>query len=124
MEESIDLVDGAFWGRNPQSELAWLRANAPVGRDDRNGVWAIATYDLVKEVSTRPELLSSGGGIRPDHGPTPQMIDLARPGHMRRRRLVNTGFTPRRVRHREPANFVSGYESLPVRFAPTGPARG
>jgi hypothetical protein len=28
----IDLVDGAFWGRNPQQELAWLRANAPVSR--------------------------------------------------------------------------------------------
>lgn len=33
MEDRIDLVDGAFWGRNPHDELTWLRANAPVWRD-------------------------------------------------------------------------------------------
>ena len=26
----IDLVSGAFWGRNPHEELAWLRRHAPV----------------------------------------------------------------------------------------------
>lgn len=54
MEGSIDLVDGEFWGRNPHEELAWLRANAPVWRDPVNAVWGVATYDLVKHVSSRP----------------------------------------------------------------------
>jgi cytochrome P450 family 142 subfamily A polypeptide 1 len=101
IEDGIDLVDGAFWGRNPHAELAWLRANAPVWRDPRHGVWGIATYDLVKQVSTRPELFSSAGGIRPDYGPSLQMIDMDDPAHWHRRKLVNKGFTPRRVRDHE-----------------------
>ena len=76
VEARIDLVDGAFWGRDPHEELAWLRANAPVWRDPVHGVWAIATYDLVKHVSTHPRQYSSAGGIRPDHPGTAQLIDL------------------------------------------------
>ena len=66
MEDRIDLVDGAFWGRNPHDELTWLRKNAPVWRDPKHGVWGVATYDLVKQVSSQPKLFSSAGGIRPD----------------------------------------------------------
>jgi cytochrome P450 family 142 subfamily A polypeptide 1 len=96
----IDLVSGAFWGRNPHDELAWLRANAPVWRDP-NGVWGVATYDLVRHVSTHPERFSNAGGIRPDSGPIPMMIDMDDPAHRQRRKLVSTGFTPRRVRDHE-----------------------
>ncbi|HET6948910.1 MAG TPA: cytochrome P450 [Acidimicrobiales bacterium] len=103
IEDSIDLVDAAFWARNPHPELAWLRANAPVWRDPRTGVWGVATYDLVKHVSTHPELFSSAGGIRPDHGPSPMMIDMDDPAHWQRRKLVNKGFTPKRVRDKEAA---------------------
>ncbi|MBO0730195.1 MAG: cytochrome P450 [Acidimicrobiaceae bacterium] len=101
MEDHIDLVSGAFWGRNPQEELGWLRAHAPVWRDDRNGVWGVATYDLVKQVSSQPKLFSSAGGIRPDTDPVPMMIDMDDPQHWQRRKLVNKGFTPRRVRDQE-----------------------
>ena len=101
MEETIDLVDGAFWGRNPHDELAWLRANAPVWRDPRNGVWGVSTYELVKHVSSRPGDFSNAGGIRPDSGPVPMMIDMDDPAHLKRRKLVNKGFTPRRVRDQE-----------------------
>jgi len=101
MEERIDLVDGAFWGRNPHEELAWLRANAPVWRDPKHGVWGVSTYDLVKQVSSQPALFSNAGGIRPDTGPVPEMIDMDDPEHWKRRKLVNKGLTPRRVRGRE-----------------------
>ena len=101
MTDRIELVAGEFWGRNPHDELTWLRANAPVWRDPRSGVWGVATYELVKHVSTHPELFSSAGGIRPDHGPSPMMIDMDDPQHLRRRKLVNKGFTPRRVREKE-----------------------
>jgi cytochrome P450 family 142 subfamily A polypeptide 1 len=101
MEERIDLVDGAFWGRNPHEELAWLRANAPVWRDPKHGVWGVSTYDLVKQVSSQPALFSNAGGIRPDTGPVPEMIDMDDPEHWKRRKLVNKGLTPRRVRERE-----------------------
>ncbi len=97
----IDLVSGAFWGRNPHEGLAWLRRNAPVWRDPRTGVWGVATYDLVRRVSTAPERFSNAGGIRPDSGPIPMMIDMDDPAHRQRRKLVSTGFTPRRVRDHE-----------------------
>jgi cytochrome P450 family 142 subfamily A polypeptide 1 len=101
LEDQIDLVDGAFWGRDPQLELAWLRANAPVWRDDRHGVWGVATYDLVKYVSTHPQRFSSAGGIRPDYDASPQLIDQDDPVHRMRRKLVSKGFTPRRVLEQE-----------------------
>ena len=103
MEDRIDLVDGAFWGRNPQDELKWLRENAPVWRDPRHGVWGVATYDLVKEVATHPKQFSSAHGIRPDYNAVPSMIDSDDPEHLKRRKLVNKGFTPRRVRDQEEA---------------------
>jgi cytochrome P450 family 142 subfamily A polypeptide 1 len=97
----IDLVAGDFWGRNPHEELAWLRRNDPVHWDERGQVWGITKYEHVKEVATHPELFSSAGGIRPDNGPLPMMIDMDDPAHVRRRKLVNKGFTPQRVRDQE-----------------------
>jgi len=97
----IDLVSGAFWGRNPHEEMTWMRAEAPVYFDERNGIWGIARYDHLKEVSNRRDVFSSAGGIRPGNGPLPMMIDMDDPAHVRRRKLVNKGFTPRRVRDQE-----------------------
>ena len=87
--------------------LSWLREHAPVWRDPRTGVWGVATYELVKYVSAHPELFTSSTGMRPDHGPTPMMIDMDDPAHWQRRKLVNKGFTPRRVREKEAAIRVS-----------------
>ena len=101
MEDRIDLVDGAFWGRNPHDELTWLRENAPVWRDPHSGLWAVSTYDLVKQVATQPKRFSNAQGIRPDQGAVPSMIDSDDPEHLKRRKLVNKGFTPRRVRDQE-----------------------
>ena len=98
----MDLVSGDFWGRNPHDELAWLRANDPVHFDDANGVWGITRYDDVKAVSKDPRTFSSAGGIRPETGPIPMMIDMDDPAHLARRKLVNKGFTPQRVRDLQP----------------------
>jgi cytochrome P450 family 142 subfamily A polypeptide 1 len=92
---AIDLVSGEFWGRNPHEELSWLRDNAPVYWDGR--VWGIATHADLKTVALHPELFCNGGGIRPDNGPVPQMIDRDGAEHKRRRNMVNRGFTPRRL---------------------------
>ena len=100
-EHDIDLVAGSFWGRNPHEELAWLRANAPVWRDPKHGVWGVATYELIKQVSSQPKVFGNAGGIRPETGPIPMMIDMDDPEHWQRRKLVNRGFTPSRVRDQE-----------------------
>jgi cytochrome P450 family 142 subfamily A polypeptide 1 len=99
MDPTIDLCAGEFWGRDPHDELRWLRENAPVYWD--GSIWGIATYDLVKEVSKDPATFSNAGGTRPDNGPLPMMIEMDDPAHWSRRKLVNKGFTPRRVRDSE-----------------------
>lgn len=91
----IDLVSGAFWGRNPHPELAWMRQHAPVYFDGR--VWGIAKHADVKHVSLNPAIFCSSGGIRPDADPLAMMIDRDGAEHTRRRKLVNRGFTPRRL---------------------------
>jgi cholest-4-en-3-one 26-monooxygenase len=98
----IAIASGDFWGRNPQPELAWLRANDPIHWDEAAGVWGVARYDDLKAVEGQPQIYSNTGGIRPDSGPTGMMIDLDDPEHLRRRRLVYKGFTPGRVRAQEP----------------------
>ncbi len=97
---AIDLVSGEYWGSDPHDEMTWMRANAPVYWDGR--VWGIARYDDLKAVSRDPATFSNAGGIRPDAGPVASMIDKDDPDHVKRRKLVNKGFTPRRVRDLEP----------------------
>ena len=99
--DDVDFVSGAFWGRDPQEELRWVRENAPVYWDGR--AWGISRYDDLKALSKDPATFSNAGGIRPGTGPIPMMIDMDDPAHLTRRKLVNKGFTPRRVREQEAA---------------------
>lgn len=98
---NIDFVDGAFWGKDPQEELTWCRQNDPVHFDGQ--VWGITKHADVRAISTQPELFSSAQGIRPDSPPVAMMIDMDDPQHLLRRKLVATGFTPRRVVEQEQA---------------------
>ncbi len=102
MAPEIDLLSGVWWGRDPHAELAWLRANDPVHYDERSGLWAITKYDDVKWASTQVPTFSNASGIRPTSGAIPMMIDMDDPEHWQRRKLVNRGFTPKRIREQEP----------------------
>ncbi len=97
----IDLMSGAFFGREPHDAFAWMRANAPVYYDEANDLWAAASYAAVKQASVDTDSFSSAGGIRPKFPALPMMIDFDAPEHVRRRRLVSEGFTPKRVRAME-----------------------
>jgi cytochrome P450 family 142 subfamily A polypeptide 1 len=97
----IDLLSGAFYGREPHDAFAWMRANAPVYYDEPNDLWAAASYADVKAASVDTESFSSAQGIRPKLPQLPMMIDFDAPEHVRRRRLVSEGFTPKRVRAME-----------------------
>src|SRR5580700_9905549 len=97
----IDLMSGAFYGREPYDAYAWMRANAPVYYDQANDLWAAASYAAVKQASVDTESFSSAQGIRPKFPALPMMIDFDAPEHVRRRRLVSEGFTPKRVRAME-----------------------
>jgi cholest-4-en-3-one 26-monooxygenase len=97
----IDLLDGRFYNGelgDPHAAYAWMRANEPVYLDVGGAVFGAASYDAVREASVDRARFSNAGGIRPDSGPLPMMIDMDDPDHQKRRKLVNKGFTPKRVR--------------------------
>jgi cholest-4-en-3-one 26-monooxygenase len=98
----VDLTDGAFYAGDSRSVYKWMRENEPVFRD-RNGLAAAATYQAVIEAERNPELFSNAGGIRPDQPPAPMMIEMDDPQHLLRRKLVNSGFTRKRVKDLEGA---------------------
>ena len=93
----IDLTNGNFYSdRGAHEVYRWMRAHEPVFRD-RNGLAAAATYQAVIEAERDPETFSNTGGIRPDNPGMPYMIDMDDPAHLLRRKLVNAGFTRKRV---------------------------
>lgn len=100
-ELGIDLMSGEFFGNDPYPAFAWMRRHAPVFHDDANDLWALARYHDVKAAGTDTATFSSAGGIRPKFPGLPMMIDLDAPEHVRRRKLVSAGFTPRRVQAME-----------------------
>jgi cholest-4-en-3-one 26-monooxygenase len=99
----VDLTDGNFYADGGAREAyRWMRANQPVFRD-RKGLAAAASYQAVLDAERNPELFSSTGGIRPDQPGMPYMIDMDDPAHLLRRKLVNAGFTRKRVKDKEPS---------------------
>jgi cytochrome P450 family 142 subfamily A polypeptide 1 len=95
----VDLADGDFYADRPAARAAyrWMRANEPVFRD-RNGLAVATTYQAVIDAEREPELFSNAGGIRPDQDALPMMIDMDDPAHLLRRKLVNAGFTRKRLK--------------------------
>jgi cytochrome P450 family 142 subfamily A polypeptide 1 len=99
----VDLADGTFYSDGGAREAyRWMRANEPVFRD-RNGLAAATSYQAVLDAERNPELFSSTGGIRPDTPGMPYMIDMDDPAHLLRRKLVNAGFTRKRVMDKVPS---------------------
>ena len=99
----VDLTDGNFYADgSARAAYAWMRANQPVFRD-RNGLAAATTHQAVLDAERNPELFSSTGGIRPDQSGMPYMIDMDDPAHVLRRKLVNSGFTRKRVMDKVPS---------------------
>ncbi|MFA5707182.1 cytochrome P450 [Mycolicibacterium sp.] len=99
----VDLTDGNFYADGGAREAyKWMRAHQPVFRD-RNGLAAATTYQAVLDAERNPEVFSSTGGIRPDQPGMPYMIDMDDPAHLLRRKLVNAGFTRKRVMDKLPS---------------------
>ncbi len=97
----VDLLDGHWYAADPHAGWSWMRENAPVYYDPNSDVWGITRYDDVLHVSRTPEIFSAHDNIRPKTGHVPMMISMDDPEHNNRRKLVNKGFTRRRVREQE-----------------------
>jgi len=96
----IQLLAPAFYA-NPHERFRWMRENAPVYWDDATGIWGLARYADIMEVSKNWEVFGSGQGSRPESN-VPSMINFDPPQHILRRQIVSSGFTPRRVQEHEP----------------------
>ncbi len=117
---NINLLDlDIFESGQAHEALKRLRHEAPVywneGNADLKGFWCITRYQDIKFVSQHPELFSSAKGITgpglrdPDNNPNAvkqpggvSIITMDPPRHVKMRRLVNRGFTPRAVNAMEP----------------------
>jgi len=97
----INLLDRSWYAGDPGPGYVWLQAHAPVYHDPTTGLWGLSRHHDVVWAEAHPELFSSGLGSRPGREPQPSMIDSDDPRHLRRRRIVNKGFTPRRVGEHE-----------------------
>jgi cytochrome P450 family 142 subfamily A polypeptide 1 len=97
----IDLLDGRLYGGDPHPAYAYIRERGGVYFDEKNEMWGFASYAAVLAASKNPAQFSNADGSRPDNGPLPMMIDMDDPAHWKRRKLVNRGFTPKRVRASE-----------------------
>src|SRR6202048_3626163 len=96
----VDLTDAPFYAGASWAVYRWMRENEPVFRD-RNGLAAASTYQAVIEAERKPEVFSNAGGRRPDQEGVEMMIDMDDPQHLLRRKLVNAGFTRKRVKDLE-----------------------
>jgi cytochrome P450 family 142 subfamily A polypeptide 1 len=77
---------------------AALRALDHLHRDERNDLYVTARHEDVFHVSRDPERYCSKFGVRPLIAGDMSIITLDGEEHIRQRRLINQGFTPRRVR--------------------------
>ena len=110
----IDLNDlDVFEAGVPHEWFRKLRKEAPVhwqDEPDGPGYWVVTRYEDLRLVSTKPGIFSSARGgtnifdLDPDglHHIRSLLINMDPPEHVKHRRLVQKGFTPRQVKPLEP----------------------
>jgi cytochrome P450 family 142 subfamily A polypeptide 1 len=98
---TIDWCDPRLFD-DPWETYRWLRHHAPLYRDETNDLWVVSRYQDVFDISRAPDLYCSSQGVRPKLDVPLSLIGLDDPEHTRQRRMINRGFTPRRVRELMP----------------------
>ena len=99
VRDGIEVLSTEF-NADPFDHFRWMHEHAPLYWDDVEGIWAVTTHADISHVEVQWETYCSVLGSRPNSA-VPSMINLDPPEHTRRRRLVSSGFTPRRVRAHE-----------------------
>jgi cytochrome P450 family 142 subfamily A polypeptide 1 len=97
----VDLLDPEFYSSNPHDTWSWMRANEPVYRDERNGLWGITRHADVMEVERLSSVYLSGQGYRAIWSPEEiNMIAQDDPRHRQQRMLVQHKLTRAAVHER------------------------
>lgn len=97
-----------FYAGDPYPTYRELRETSPVHWNDATEFWALLKYEDIRYVSSTPALFTSTKGISiPDpEMPNPvqegNLIFTDPPRHRQMRKLINSGFTRRRVAVLEP----------------------
>jgi cytochrome P450 len=108
VQTTFPLHSPDFYAGDPYPAYRQLRATAPVCWNEVTDFWALLKYEDIRFVSTNPALFSSTKGITiPDPSvPNPvqegNLIFSDPPRHRQMRKLINSGFTKRRVAVLEP----------------------
>jgi cholest-4-en-3-one 26-monooxygenase len=90
----IDLLDPELYQSNPHEVWSWMRANEPVYRDEKNGLWGITRHADVMDVERRSTVFSSHGVYRAVLSPgESNMIAQDDPRHRQQRMLVQPQLT-------------------------------
>ncbi|MFZ2174892.1 MAG: cytochrome P450 [Rhodococcus sp. (in: high G+C Gram-positive bacteria)] len=115
--DPVNISSRAFWTLSPEerdTSFAELRRRDPVSWQppvdselappEIPGYWAVTTNDLIREVSTHPELFCSGQGHQMEDVPE-EFIEAASsflamdgPRHMTMRKLMSSAFTPKQIK--------------------------
>jgi cytochrome P450 family 142 subfamily A polypeptide 1 len=101
LRDDIHLLDGGWYATDPQADWEWLREHAPAYYCPNADVWGVSRYEDIVFASRNPDIFSNHDNIRPKTGHVPMMISMDDPDHTRRRKIVNKGFTRRRVADKE-----------------------
>ncbi len=108
MQTSFPLHSPDFYAGDPYPAYRELRAKSPVCWNDVTNFWALLKYEDIRFVSSNPGTFSSTKGITI---PDPALDSPVQPGnliftdpprHRQMRKLINSGFTRRRVAVLEP----------------------
>jgi cytochrome P450 len=96
----IDVLDREFY-LDPHPGYSWLRNNYPIFWDPEHELWVLTKHVDISYVSTHADLFCSGQGIRPQQSADLSLVGLDGERHVRQRRLLNQGFSPRMIRAME-----------------------
>ena len=101
--------------------FTWMRANEPVYRDQRNGLWGITRHADLKDVERRSSVFASGQGYRAIWAPDEiNMIAQDDPRHRQQRMLVQGDLTGRRGRRSAARRSTRSSPSCSTRRSPSG----
>jgi cytochrome P450 family 142 subfamily A polypeptide 1 len=101
---TFDLLDPLLYQDRARMHAAftWMRANEPVYRDARNGLWGITRHADLRDVERRSTVFASGQGYRAIWNPDEiNMIAQDDPRHRQQRLLVQGDLTGAAVAQRK-----------------------
>ena len=108
---AVDLTDAALYGNGfPHDVFTALRRQAPVKwqafpdafrGDHEDGFWVLSKHEDVQSVTRHPELFRAYDGPQLSRQPSiagKMLVSMDGQDHIRQRRLISAGFTPRMVK--------------------------